>query len=143
MKKLEFRMENTKAGYADGVIYVNVYGYEICYDMQTKHDYTIGMIGGAATMREYIENERDYEESTHYLNLKDSDWKKVVHGYVPYEFYINEDEEMIMRFHFSIGDYYGRQTPSGEVDVLLGKIVLNDMELKLITDDGEEHIFVK
>lgn len=138
MEKLNFRKE--KIDDMD-VIYVNIAGYEICYNMQVEHDYTGGCFG-AATMREYYENIENEERSTHFLYLKDSEWTKIIHGYVPFEFYKNADE-LIMRFTFSGMGTSQYIRPTGEKDVVLGKVILTDIELKLITDDGKEYIYPK
>jgi hypothetical protein len=43
-------------------------------------------------MREYLENIENEEMSTHYLRLEGSNWEKVVHGLVRFEFYIITDD---------------------------------------------------
>lgn len=130
-------------------ICVNVDGYNISYKMRDKNNYTLGSFG-AASMREYLENIENEENSTHYLKLDESDWETVIHGFVPFEFYkITNEEEMettfVMRMKFT-----GQGTSPTRVfkepetrEVLLGRLFISDTELKLVTDDGEEHIYVK
>lgn len=107
--------------------------------MEVEHDYRSC---GAATMREYYENIENEERSTHYLYLKDSEWKKIIHGYVPFEFFINDDA-LIMRFTFSGEGTSQYRRKAGKEDIVLGKVVLKDMDLKLITDDGKEYAYKK
>ena len=82
------------------------------------------------------------------MHLEDSEWKTIIHGFVPFEFYkVTDNEEadsrLVARFMFTGAGTSQKRARCGEVEVLLGKLSVNDNELKLITDDGKEHFYTK
>jgi hypothetical protein len=130
----------------DNRICVNVEGYKIYYTLEDKNNYTYG--AGAGTMREYLENIENEEASTHYLKLEGSDWKTIIHGLVPFKFFKTTNEEgtessLVMSFHFTGAGTSPTRIEPGIVNVELGKLFVSDAELKLVTDDGKEHVYTK
>ena len=127
--------------YDNGKVMVDIEGFKVLYRMEVDKDYCGGAVGTVAEMEDEIENR---EKSTHYLYLEGSEWKKIVHGYVDYDFYLKKEENkniLLMTFSFTgIGTSQVLE-PEREEDVILGEVILDDDELKLITDDGKVYIY--
>ena len=132
--KLKYVIEN-------GKIVVDVESFKILYGMEIHEDYCGGGIGTWSEMEDAIENS---EMSTHYLYLEGSQWKKIVHGNVDYDFYLKKEDNkntLLMTFSFTGIGTSQFVKPERVEDVILGDVIIEDDELKLITDDGEVHIY--
>ena len=127
------------------IIHIN--GADITYNMETQNDYA-QFNWGAATMREYLENIENEEMTTHYLMLEGSDWKTVIHGLVRFQVYLKGDDpvegyDLYMVFHFTGDGTSPKRIEPHDQRLDLGRIYENASEIRLVTEDGNDHIFKK
>ena len=139
MNTPEIKLDYTRK---DNNLIVQIGDYELIYELKINVDYTY--YGGAATMREAVENIENEEASTHYLILKDTDWNTIIHGYVATDFYLTNSDDGIC------GTLEVRSTFTGLSDsqfarietTTLGTISKNDNGLTFTTVDGSTEIIL-
>ena len=132
-KKLNYEIKNHE-------IIVELEGGQIVYEMQDKENYAAYCMG-AATTREWLENLENLEASTHTLKLKNTNWDRVIHGFVERDFYLISTEKegvysLEMRFQFTGLGNSPKERFAGVQKLVLGTVCVGEDGAILLTDDG-------